>query len=868
MTRNDVPQSRRDSLVRLAACLGLLGVFVWDLATPQSPGESLWYLPVAVLAHFQAGRRFIIVSTLAVIAAVWFAGLLSPPTAAALLHAAGVSLTVAMLYACYHYHRRIFERERLDRESFFIRQQRFESLAESLPIQIWTATPAGEVDYVGGKLEQLSGKSKAELQTDWPSILHPDDRAAAEARFRQAIASGEPYEAEFRICTAEGRYVWHLARAVPERDENGAILRWLGSALDVDHLHVLRDEAQELATRLRNKVESITDAFFTLDTDFRLTFVNVKAATVLGQSREGLLGKRIWECCRTGESDPFVPHCREAMRTQRAVHVQEWFAPQTLWLDIRIYPSVNGLTVYFLDITAQREAQQELLLLRTAVSRLNDIIMITEAEPLEEPGPRILFVNEAFERITGYTEAEVIGRNPRLLLGPETEPGEIARIEAALAKFQPVCTQLIKYTKAGTPLWMELDIVPIADDGGRYTHFVSVERDITERKQMTQQLQTAQRMEAVGRLTGGIAHDFNNLLTVVLGNADMLAEQLLHDPELEPFATMIVQAAGRGASLVRSLLAFARRQSLSPQPVAIDALVRELVPILEASLTRQHRLELQVQPGLCCAMVDPGQLESALLNLVINARDAMQRGGRLLIALENATLDEGFSQANPDVAPGEYVMVAVADTGSGIARAHLDRIFDPFFSTKDAGKGSGLGLSSVFGFIKQSGGHITVESVPGEGATFRLYLPRALQPADARPAPRREEVSQAQGREVLVVEDDEGIRSLALRYLQQAGYRTREAANGEAALLMLERGPMPDLLFTDVVMPGSLSGPVLVQILRERQPQLPVLFASGFTEEMSIVDDELDRHRLFLVKPYRRDQLLAAIKALLAQAAD
>ncbi|MDF2446077.1 MAG: putative sensor histidine kinase with a response regulator receiver domain [Moraxellaceae bacterium] len=870
MRQAGLPASRQDLLVRLVSWCGLLLVFAWNYHAPPWLVRDLWYLPVVVLAHFQSSQVIAWRTTVVAIFAVWLGWQVSPSQrggdalAAMLLDSAAATAALLALYLACRHQALLYQR---DRELRRARQRDFETLAESLPIQIWTATPAGVIDFVGRQFASLTGRPRAELLADWPSSVHPEDREATLARWQHSVATGAPYECECRLRTTDGRYAWHLARAMPERDAGGNIVRWLGSTLDIDHIQRLRAEAQDLATRMRNKLESINDAFFALDWEFRFTFVNAKAASVLGHACEELLGKRLWADGAGDDASPFVVHCRRAMAEQSAVHVQEWFAPQSLWLDIRIYPSRGGLTVYFLDITRQREEQKELLLLRTAVSRINDVIMITEADAIDAGGPRILFINEAFERITGYTQAEVVGRSPQFLHGPDTQQEAIDRIIDAVVKREPVRVQMINYTKAGTPFCADLDIVPITDESGRYTHFVSIERDITEHKQLARQLQVAQRMEAVGHLTGGIAHDFNNLLTVVLGNAEMLAEQLEHDPDLVPLARMIVQAADRGASLVRSLLAFARRQSLSPEPVAIDELVRELVPILETSLTRQHRLELQIQAPLWTAMVDPGQLESTLLNLVINARDAMQGNGRLVLALDNATLDEAYAREHADVIPGQYVRVAVSDTGSGIAPEHLDRVFEPFFSTKDAGKGSGLGLSTAFGFITQSGGHITVASEPEKGSTFRLYLPRTERMTKEQTSASAPGVTRAAGREILIVEDDDGIRHLAAQYLERAGYRTQAVVNGDAALVLLEQGCTPALLLTDVVMPGVLSGPALARAARARCPGLPILFASGFADEVHQLESELGEGADFLAKPYRRDQLLTHVAALLGRAA-
>ncbi|MEX0615068.1 MAG: ATP-binding protein, partial [Methylophaga sp.] len=357
------------------------------------------------------------------------------------------------------------------------------------------------------------------------------------------------------------------------------------------------------------------------------------------------------------------------------------------------------------------------------------MVIITEANPVEEPGPKIVFVNAAFERITGYSRVEAIGRSPRFLQGPKTQRHELDKIRTALLSQQPVRVQLTNYHKDGSEFEIELSIVPIGMESGRVTHLVAIEREITAEKNLQKQLQLAQRMEAIGQLTGGIAHDFNNLLTVITGNNDILQDALQDQPKLLSLSNLIGHAAERGAGLTRNLLAFARRQPLSPVNVDVNQLILQLQDLLRSSLTQKYQLRVALNEDLWPVMIDPVQMESSLLNMTINARDAMAEGGQLIISTENIA---GKSiDYDIDINSGDWVKISVCDTGNGIADNMLDKIFEPFFTTKAAGNGSGLGLSMVFGFIKQSGGHIRVISETGEGTCFHLYLPRVTQTANA-----------------------------------------------------------------------------------------------------------------------------------------
>lgn len=375
-------------------------------------------------------------------------------------------------------------------------------------------------------------------------------------------------------------------------------------------------------------------------------------------------------------------------------------------------------------------------------------------------------------------------------------------------------------------------------------------------------LAQSERLSAIGALTGGIAHDFNNLLTVILGNAEALQASL--EPEAERhLAEMIFVAAERGADLTRHLLAFARRQALEPSTVDINRLIGDMDRLLRRSIGEHIELEFARGGGLWPALVDPGQLESALLNLCLNARDAMGAGGRLTIETANAHLDRNYADEHAEVRPGQYVMIAISDTGAGIPAEHLPRVFEPFFSTKEKGKGTGLGLSMVYGFVKQSGGHIKIYSEVGEGTTVRMYLPRS---ADAVATARRDAAGPApvkSGERVLLVEDDLLVLAYAREQLSLLGYDVTAAASGGEAMEILRRGEAFDLLLTDVVMPGGMSGRQLADEACALRPSLKVLFSSGYTENAIVHQGRLDPGVRLLAKPYRRAELARRVREAL-----
>ncbi len=384
--------------------------------------------------------------------------------------------------------------------------------------------------------------------------------------------------------------------------------------------------------------------------------------------------------------------------------------------------------------------------------------------------------------------------------------------------------------------------------------------DVTQRVNMEKALQQSERLNSIGQLTGGIAHDFNNLLTVILGNAELLSEELAGNERLSQLAKMSGDAASRGADLTQRLLAFSRRQALAPAIVDVAALTEGMRDLLRRTLTASIEMRFILPQGLWPAFADPAQIESALLNLAINARDAMPEGGRLTVEASNAWLGADYATLHPDVTPGAYVMLGVTDTGTGIAPADIEKVFEPFFTTKAPGKGTGLGLSMVYGFAKQSGGHVKIYSEVGRGTSVKLYLPRAT----IEGAPAAESVADNQvtrGAEtVLVVEDDDLVRSHVEGLLSSLGYRVVIANSGPVALKLLQEGIPVDLLFTDMVMPGGMNGKQLADEAQMQRPGLKVLFTSGYTQDAIVHQGRLDPGVHLLSKPYRRADLAKMIR--------
>jgi PAS domain S-box-containing protein len=467
-------------------------------------------------------------------------------------------------------------------------------------------------------------------------------------------------------------------------------------------------------------------------------------------------------------------------------------------------------------------------------------------------------VNPAYERATGATTLQLRGLDLRLV-SPDAN-ALIGYLKAVIASGQPSFTRDRVTINGQRRVWESI-LVPVRNGQGAIDRVLGSSRDVTERELAQEQLRRAQRMEAVGHLTGGVAHDFNNLLQVIRGNLELLAGLVETNEAASLRVKNALHGANRAAQLTRQLLAFARRQPLEPRVVNLGRLVGDMAEMLGRTLGESVEIETVVSGGLWNTLCDPAQVESAILNLAINARDAMPKGGRLTIEISNAALDEAYART-AEVEPGQYVLLAVSDSGVGMDPATLSKVFEPFFTTKAEEKGTGLGLSMVYGFVKQSNGAVQIYSEPGQGTTVKIYLPRSREREPAYEAPV---TGTLRGRSevILVVEDDDMVRASAVSMLRDLGYACIHASDGDEALELIKSGVKFDLLFTDVIMPGVVKSRDLVKATQELRPGLPVLFTSGYTENAIVHHGRLDEGVQLLSKPYSRDDLARKIRGLL-----
>jgi PAS domain S-box-containing protein len=516
------------------------------------------------------------------------------------------------------------------------------------------------------------------------------------------------------------------------------------------------------------------------------------------------------------------------------------------------------------DVSERKQAEAERARLAAAIEQAAEMIVITD------PEGTIQYVNPAFVRVTGYSREEVLGRNPRLLQSGLHDQAFYEDLWGTITAGRVWQGRIVNKRKDGRLYTETSTISAVVDESDRIVNFVAVKRDISEhlrseeeKGRLEEQLRQAQKLESIGRLAGGVAHDFNNLLSVILGHGEIALSKLREGDPLTDNIRAMVSAAQRSASLTRQLLAFSRKQALQPIVLDLNELVGNLSGMLGRLLGEDISLDLFLAEDAARVLADPGQIEQVIMNLAVNARDAMPQGGRLLIETANADLDRAYCRTHPGVAPGKYVMLAVSDTGCGMEADVQRQIFEPFFTTKGKGRGTGLGLATVYGIVKQSGGNIWVYSELGEGTTFKVYLPQT----EASPAAPAADVGmirdRAGGAHILVVEDDDSLRTLIGGLLTRLGYQVTLAGNGgEALLLVEETGVRPDLVLTDVVMP-NMSGRQLIDRLKRHYPDLLVLYMSGYTDNAIVHHGVLDPDVPFLQKPFSIATLAARLGEVL-----
>jgi PAS domain S-box-containing protein len=684
--------------------------------------------------------------------------------------------------------------------------------------------------------------------------------------YRERVASaihacateGTPFDLEVPIIDRDGRQIVTRLVAEAQRHEDGTISRVVGANQDITELRRATEETREVAQRLTTTVESITDGFCTLDANWRFTYVNRAAEEILGRPRETLLGRVVWEEYPELIGSEVDAAFRRALNESTTEVFEAFVNPvMGLWFSLRAYPSTTGLAVLFHDVTDQHRMAEAL---RDSQARLAEqAALLDEARDaivVRDLGHRVTYWNRSAERTFGWTAEEVIGRSIRELLFQSSAAFDDAA-KRLLADGEWY-GELTATTQAGKELVLECREILLRDDAGHPRSVLAIKTDITERKRLDVQHRRTQRMEGLGTLAGGLAHDLNNALTPV-----RMATELLQSEETDPWRLSMLGSVASGTQratdMVRQILSFAAGAEGRRVSVDVGTLLRDVERFANDTFLKTIRIVREDATGLLPVLGDPTQLNQVLINLCVNARDAMPQGGTLVLAAEAVDDPPGDG-----LSPGRYVRIRVEDDGQGMAPEILDHIFERFYTTKEYG--TGLGLSTSAGIITNHGGFMSVESKPGEGTRFVVHLPVAAGVRSSGSAPGTSTRPNGHGQLVLVVDDEENIRTILRNVLTGSGYRVLEAADGAGAVAVLSRaGSTVDLVVTDMMMP-EMDGLETIRALRGVRPDVPIVLISGLhTQTLSDEAAELGVQHV-LAKPFSSAPLLQSLADILNRA--
>ncbi|HWI18943.1 MAG TPA: PAS domain S-box protein, partial [Vicinamibacterales bacterium] len=712
----------------------------------------------------------------------------------------------------------------------------------------------------------LEEKETTSPRNDFLARVHPDDRSAARFALDRAVKSQSSFAVEYRIIRPDGAVRWLRETGRPFLGDSGEVVYAAGVVVDVT-------AEREMATALKRSEERFAKAFqmspdcIAISDDNGVVDINDRFEQITGYPKSAVLGRRLID---TGIMPDHARHEEFFSRMRTAGYVRDFEYEVVSSTGIRRTILASGEPVeldgrrHYLtvsrDVTAHKLAEEALrrteARYRELVENANDIIFTVDREGY------CLSMNRIGQLITGYVAKDARGINLRKLVSPEEIPTVLRQLQRVMAGEDVKPFEIDVITADGRRITLEVGVRPLRE-GASIIAAQGIARDVTTRRELEAQLRQAQKMDGIGRLAAGVAHDFNNLLTIILAHCESSAPLAPVGSGLQLALGGIKVAAERAASLTGQLLAFSRRQVTQPRPLDLNTVVADIKVMMTRLIGEDIRVLFRPGDELWTVSADSSQIQQVVLNLAVNARDAMPDGGDLIIETKNVMLDGQYVQHHAQVPPGEYVMISVTDSGTGMDQETLAHIFEPFFTTKEVGKGTGLGLATVYGIVKQSSGFVWVYSEVGIGSTFKVYLPRidAIRPNVLLPVKRADAAS---GNEkVLLVEDETDLREILEQYLESKGYTVLSAADGQAGLAAFrEAAPQPRLLITDVVMPG-MSGRALADQLRTEHPPIKVLYLSGYTDDAVLRHGILPNDTHFLQKPFALHDLAGKVRSIL-----
>ncbi|MFH0823152.1 MAG: PAS domain S-box protein [Pseudomonadota bacterium] len=663
----------------------------------------------------------------------------------------------------------------------------------------------------------------------------------------------------------DGSLIRCLASGTLWLSEAGDILGYRGSFRDVTQRRSAEKRMRDRITFLETVIEAIGNPFYVIDADtYCVVMANAAARSFfgLGESTCHALNHRSGGPCETGRHPCPIDRIRKTGKPVRVEHTHYDQENVPCAMEVDAFPVFDdeGTLRYVIessvDISERKKAEERRRLLITAVEQSPDIILITDAEGT------IQYVNPAVEAVTGYSPADVIGSTPRMFKSGRQDKAVYSKMWGALERGLVWAGRLTNEKKDGSLYEEDTVISPVTDDSGRITNYVAVNRDVTKEITLRKQLVQAQKMESIGTLAGGLAHDFNNLLTIIQGFSELLLmNKQSGDPDYADLMK-IAQAARNGADLVKRILTFSRKVETSFRPTDLNHEIKQIRKLLERMIPKMVAVEMLLSDDSLLINADPGQIEQVILNLAVNAKDAMPDGGKIVIRTDKVVLDPASCDILHGLQPGNHAVLTVTDTGHGMDRDVVDRIFEPFFTTKAVGKGTGLGLAMVYGIIKGHGGHITCHSRPGAGTSFKMYFP--LLDSRRKVDPAATAIMPAFGTETLLLVDDEVyVRELAVKILSRAGYTVLTACNGKDAVeVYRNRRADISLVILDMIMP-EMGGKQCFEELLKINPMVNVLISSGYSSGGTAKDALEMGARGFVPKPYKLKEMLQSIREVL-----
>ena len=728
------------------------------------------------------------------------------------------------------------------------------------------------VDYrflnVNPAFEQLTGFKARDIVGRTVRSVLPAMASLTET-FGQVVKTGVPVEFE--------QHTQFIGKTLRVSAFRSAANQFATIVQDITERRRIENALRESEGRYRSMTDDVLDhtdvGIFILDAEFKVVWINRAIERFFGFERRHTLGLRMKDLIReqisaaVEDPDGFVQRvfamyddntftdrfeCHVLPKGDRA---ERWLLQSSRPIREGIY--AGGRIEHYYDITDRKKAEESHRQLAIAIEQSGDIVIVTDTHGV------IRYVNHAFERITGYTRAEVIGRNPRILKSGRHGDEFYRTMWATLARGESFVARMVNRRKDGSYFTQDSTISPIFDPRGQVVSYVAVARDVTRQLAIEADMQQTQRIESIGRLAGGVAHDFNNMLSVILGHAELALADMQPDSQLAAELQAIIQAVNQSRDIIQQLLAFACKQIIAPKVLDLNAAIENMLKMLRRLIGENIDLVWRPCAHPCKIEIDPSQLNQVLANLCLNARDAITDVGRIILATNHRTLDREYCKGHQGSKAGQYVTLTISDTGRGIDAKTRSHLFEPFFTTKEKGKGTGLGLATVHGIVQQNNGFITVYSELGQGATFSIYLPYRADAQIDSPENPGDESPPGRGERILLVEDEPAILNMGKTILERLGYRVMCAPGPEAAIkAAADPETTIDLLVTDVVMPG-MNGCDLARQLRDRQPGLKCLFMSGYTADAIARHGVMDKGLNFIQKPFSREEIAKAVRQAL-----